>query len=184
MCMRWQECQWVRVPARPAARFLQPVLAKVISTLRAPKSSEGYRRIGGGSPLRRITEEQAAALAEALQQRGLRARVYVGMRYWSPFIDEAVEQVRRLGTQPGVCWGLGFRGTARRACAPACATVGCLQRGCGAGAVPGARQGGHLAEASRALAGSPGRAAKQVRRPCQRPRPRRGGERGLAAGDA
>ena len=78
----------------PAARFLQPVLAAVISTLRAPKSSEGYRRIGGGSPLRRITEEQAAALGEALQQRGLRARVYVGMRYWSPFIDDAVEQVR------------------------------------------------------------------------------------------
>ena len=70
------------------------MLAKVISTLRAPKSSEGYRRIGGGSPLRRITEEQGAALREALLQRGLRARVYVGMRYWSPFIDDAVEQVR------------------------------------------------------------------------------------------
>jgi ferrochelatase len=76
-----------------AARFLQPVLAKVISTLRAPKSSEGYRRIGGGSPLRRITEQQAAALGEALRARGLDARVYVGMRYWSPFIDDAVEQV-------------------------------------------------------------------------------------------
>ena len=69
------------------------MLAKVISTLRAPKSSEGYKRIGGGSPLRRITEEQAQALGEALKVRGLDARVYVGMRYWSPFIDDAVEQV-------------------------------------------------------------------------------------------
>ncbi len=76
-----------------AARFLQRPLAKLISTLRAPKSSEGYKAIGGGSPLRRITEEQAAALAQSLKRRGLAASVYVGMRYWTPFIDDAMEQV-------------------------------------------------------------------------------------------
>ena len=80
---------------RGAARFLQRPLAKLISTLRAPKSSEGYKAIGGGSPLRRITEEQAAALAQSLKGRGLDAKVYVGMRYWTPFIDDAMEQVRR-----------------------------------------------------------------------------------------
>ena len=111
----------------PAARFLQPVLAKVISTLRAPKSSEGYRRIGGGSPLRRITEEQGAALREALQERGLHARVYVGMRYWSPFIDDAVEQVRGGAT-------LG----SRMACARV--YVGCAT-GCSSSAVPLSRCG-------------------------------------------
>ena len=79
-----------------AARFLQRPLAKLISTLRAPKSSEGYKAIGGGSPLRRITEEQAAALAQSLKRRGLDASVYVGMRYWTPFIDDAMEQVRLL----------------------------------------------------------------------------------------
>ena len=76
-----------------AARFLQRPLAKLISTLRAPKSSEGYKAIGGGSPLRRITEEQADALAQSLKGRGLDAKVYVGMRYWTPFIDDAMEQV-------------------------------------------------------------------------------------------
>ena len=75
-----------------AARFLQRPLAKLISTLRAPKSSEGYKAIGGGSPLRRITEEQADALAQSLKRRGLEAKVYVGMRYWTPFIDDAMEQ--------------------------------------------------------------------------------------------
>lgn len=40
----------IRLPA--ALKFLQPVLANVISTLRSPKSSEGYAAIGGGSPLR------------------------------------------------------------------------------------------------------------------------------------
>ncbi len=70
------------------------MLAQAISTLRAPKSSEGYRKIGGGSPLRRITQEQADALEEALRVRGQDARVYVGMRYWYPFMEDAIAQAR------------------------------------------------------------------------------------------
>ena len=40
-------------------RFLQKPLAQFISVLRAPKSKEGYASIGGGSPLRQITDAQA-----------------------------------------------------------------------------------------------------------------------------
>nr|GMC96532.1 ferrochelatase-2, chloroplastic [Ipomoea batatas] len=40
-------------------RFLQKPLAQFISVARAPKSKEGYASIGGGSPLRRITDAQA-----------------------------------------------------------------------------------------------------------------------------
>lgn len=36
----------IRLPA--SVQFLQPVLATIISTLRAPKSAEGYKAIGGG----------------------------------------------------------------------------------------------------------------------------------------
>ncbi|CAA6660201.1 unnamed protein product [Spirodela intermedia] len=39
-------------------RFLQKPLAKFISVVRAPKSKEGYASIGGGSPLRLITDAQ------------------------------------------------------------------------------------------------------------------------------
>lgn len=39
-------------------RFLQRPLAQLISVLRAPKSKEGYASIGGGSPLRKITDDQ------------------------------------------------------------------------------------------------------------------------------
>ncbi|XP_066397235.1 ferrochelatase-1, chloroplastic-like isoform X1 [Miscanthus floridulus] len=39
-------------------RFLQRPLAKLIYTFRASKSKEGYASIGGGSPLRKITDEQ------------------------------------------------------------------------------------------------------------------------------
>jgi protoporphyrin/coproporphyrin ferrochelatase len=48
---------------------------------------ERYRRIGGISPLNRITEAQRAALEEAA---GL--PTYVGMKHWHPRIPEAVER--------------------------------------------------------------------------------------------
>lgn len=81
-----------RLPA--GVRFLQPLLASVIAGLRAPKSAEGYEAIGGGSPLRRITDDQAAAIREALRSKGLPdAEVYVAMRYWHPYTEEALQQV-------------------------------------------------------------------------------------------
>jgi hypothetical protein len=86
----------IRLPA--ALKGLQPALATLISTLRAPKSAEGYRAIGGGSPLRRITEEQAAALTAALHRKGMNdIDCYVAMRYWSPFTEDALEAVVQDG---------------------------------------------------------------------------------------
>ncbi|XP_057851923.2 ferrochelatase-2, chloroplastic isoform X2 [Cryptomeria japonica] len=76
-------------------RFLQQPLAKFISVFRAPKSREGYAAIGGGSPLRKITYEQADALRLALEGKKTPAKVYVGMRYWYPFTEEAIEQIKR-----------------------------------------------------------------------------------------
>lgn len=75
--------------------WLQSPLAWLISTLRAKKSQENYRQIGGGSPLRHITEAQAQALQEQLQQKGQDATVYVGMRYWHPFTEEAIARIKR-----------------------------------------------------------------------------------------
>lgn len=78
---------------------LRKMLAWTIATARQRKSRALYRRIGGGSPLRRITEGQAAALESALAARGTPARVYVGMRCWKPSIDEAVDRIRRDGVR-------------------------------------------------------------------------------------
>jgi ferrochelatase len=75
--------------------WLQKPLAWFISTMRAKKSQENYRLIGGGSPLRRITEEQAQAIQSRLQQKGQEATVYVGMRYWHPFTEEAITRLKR-----------------------------------------------------------------------------------------
>lgn len=76
-------------------RFMQKPLAWIISTQRYKKSRGYYEKIGGGSPLRRITDEQARALEGALQSRDINARAYVAMRYWKPFTEEALEQIRR-----------------------------------------------------------------------------------------
>jgi protoporphyrin/coproporphyrin ferrochelatase len=83
----------IRLPE--AIRFIQPALASVIASLRAPKSAEGYKAIGGGSPLRKITQDQASALATSLRAKGQDAEVYVAMRYWHPYTEEALEQVKR-----------------------------------------------------------------------------------------
>ena len=75
--------------------LLQAPLAWLISSLRAKKSQENYKKIGGGSPLRRITEAQAQALQARLEQSGNPVKVYVGMRYWHPFTEEAIAQVKQ-----------------------------------------------------------------------------------------
>ncbi|HIK15439.1 MAG TPA: ferrochelatase [Leptolyngbyaceae cyanobacterium M33_DOE_097] len=75
--------------------WLQRPLAWMISSLRSKKSQENYRQIGGGSPLRRITEEQAQALRVKLKEKGEDVSIYVGMRYWHPFTEEAIARIKR-----------------------------------------------------------------------------------------
>jgi protoporphyrin/coproporphyrin ferrochelatase len=77
--------------------WLQSPLAWFISTARSQRSQENYKLIGGGSPLRRITEEQGQALREQLQHNGQDVSVYIGMRYWHPFTEEAIAQIKRDG---------------------------------------------------------------------------------------
>src|SRR3989454_3027633 len=49
-----------------------------------------YARIGGRSPIRELTEAQAAGVRRALDER---FAVYVGMRHWHPYIRDVVEQI-------------------------------------------------------------------------------------------
>ncbi|MBZ5536428.1 MAG: ferrochelatase [Acidobacteriia bacterium] len=75
--------------------WLRKAVAWFIATTRRKKSSGYYAQIGGGSPLRRITEDQAAALEKKLANEGLNVRAFVGMRCWRPTIDEALETIQR-----------------------------------------------------------------------------------------
>ena len=78
----------------PFARLGRKPLAKLISTTRARKVQHHYATIGGGSPIRRFTEQQARALEEELSRAGLDARCFVAMRYWHPFTREAIAQLQ------------------------------------------------------------------------------------------
>ncbi len=63
---------------------------------------ERYRKIGGRSPLREITERQAQALGATLRERGVAATVEVGMRHWQPRIAAAVQRLTERGVTRAV----------------------------------------------------------------------------------
>jgi ferrochelatase len=68
-------------------------LAKFISWRRAPVAQEIYGKIGGGSPILKLTRDQASALEAALRGGG-DTRVFVAMRYWHPFAEETAAEVK------------------------------------------------------------------------------------------
>ncbi|KAL7503501.1 hypothetical protein ACHAXN_001285 [Cyclotella atomus] len=77
---------------------LQSLVAFIISKRRAPKSREAYNSIGGGSPILQYTKAQAELMTKALSERhGITAKAYIGMRYWYPFTEEALDQIRQDG---------------------------------------------------------------------------------------
>ena len=93
--------------------LFQNPIARLISVLRSKKTENMYSLIGGKSPIFDITGAQAEALEKALNQKSeVRSqesevnnyspftihhsrsfKVYVGMRYWHPFIQDTVQKV-------------------------------------------------------------------------------------------
>jgi len=74
--------------------FLQPLLARFIARRRSGKVSAYYSKIGGKSPIRELTEQQASELEKKL---GDRYRCFVAMRYSRPDTAEALAAVSREG---------------------------------------------------------------------------------------
>lgn len=56
-----------------------------------------YDAIGGRSPLPEITRSQAAELQRALEETGIRATVFAGMKHWRPFIRDVVGAIVAQG---------------------------------------------------------------------------------------
>jgi ferrochelatase len=105
--------------------FLQKPLARLIAMLRSKKTESYYRLIGGRSPILDITNAQAKALEEALNKRAEAQesrsaeaknqtselpdlpihpfthspffKVYVGMRYWHPLIENVIPEIYNDG---------------------------------------------------------------------------------------
>jgi len=72
---------------------LRKAIAFTIATLRHKKSQGYYRQIGGGSPLRKLTEEQAKAVQDELRNRGHDVETFVGMCTWHPFFAETLPKI-------------------------------------------------------------------------------------------
>lgn len=70
--------------------FIERVTGRELPPERLAVSVEKYRIIGGGSPLCGISRRQAALMQSALLRAGVKAKVYLGMRYWNPGIGKAV----------------------------------------------------------------------------------------------
>jgi len=77
----------------------RPLVAKVISKLRAPSSAEKYALIGGKSPLVEGTEAQARALAPVL---GPGFSVHMAMRCGQPNTEAAVQEALAAGATQGL----------------------------------------------------------------------------------
>ncbi|MGO9614088.1 MAG: ferrochelatase [Dissulfurispiraceae bacterium] len=97
--------------------FLQKTIAYLIASSRAKKTRRAYGKIGGMSPLLAITNAQAKCLEEYLNSQVLEQspghddnpilskretggfKVYVGMRYWHPLIEEVLDKMHRAGVK-------------------------------------------------------------------------------------
>ncbi len=64
--------------------------------------THNYQLIGGRSPLLDIVKRQGAALEQLLNADGPRYKVYLGMRHWSPWIEDTVRDMLNDGIQRAV----------------------------------------------------------------------------------
>lgn len=92
LCALFADKDIIRLPA--LMRPFQSMLARVISRRRAPKVRPRYEAMGGGSPLQRITNEQAQRL-----EKEIGCPVHVAMRYTKPWAHEAVERLKAQGAK-------------------------------------------------------------------------------------
>lgn len=74
---------------------MQPLTARLIASKRSEKVKPRYKAIGGASPINKLTQEQAQALSKELNKdiTDVDFNVFVGMRYWHPYIGETMVDI-------------------------------------------------------------------------------------------
>ncbi|MDI6801382.1 MAG: ferrochelatase [Thermodesulfovibrionales bacterium] len=90
--------------------FIQKPIASLIANLRAKKTQDAYNLIGGKSPLVEVTNAQAKALEDLLNSkfeiRNSKFKTYVGMRYWHPYIEDALKKMYADGIRQIIAFPL------------------------------------------------------------------------------
>ncbi len=85
------------IRVRPA--ILRKTVAAAIAITRKNTSRKLYASIGGGSPIRRLTEEQAAGVERLLRQRGRNAIARAAMNCSSPLVEDVVRELAGAGVR-------------------------------------------------------------------------------------
>ncbi|MEO8189105.1 MAG: ferrochelatase [Acidobacteriota bacterium] len=83
------------IRVRPA--ILRKAIAGSIALARKKASRELYRAIGGGSPIRRLTDQQAAGVERRLAQLGRAIPVKTAMTCSAPLVEDVVRELARSG---------------------------------------------------------------------------------------
>jgi ferrochelatase len=78
---------------------LRAFVAWMIATARAGKSKRLYQQIGGGSPIRRLTDDQAREVETRLRAKGRDVCVRTAFSCSQPLIEEVVSELRRQGVE-------------------------------------------------------------------------------------
>ncbi|MBF8247045.1 MAG: ferrochelatase [Rickettsia sp.] len=78
--------------------FLRNLFAFLISFFRYKKIRSSYALMGDGSPLLRETENQAKILEQRLNSDSKKVifKVFISMRYWHPFSNETVRNIKKF----------------------------------------------------------------------------------------
>ncbi|XP_046575841.1 LOW QUALITY PROTEIN: ferrochelatase, mitochondrial-like [Haliotis rubra] len=87
----------------PAQSKLAPYIAK----RRTPSIQTQYRKIGGGSPIKRWTETQGQGMVDILDKISPETaphKFYVGFRYANPLTEDAIEQMEEDGIERAVAF--------------------------------------------------------------------------------
>ena len=77
--------------------FIRYPLAKLISNRRAPTAKKIYQKLGGSSPILKLTEEQSKALEMKLNNddENSHYKTFVVMRCWHPRAEEVIKNVKK-----------------------------------------------------------------------------------------
>ena len=85
----------IRIPFAP----LRKLVAWAISTSRAAGSRTMYQKIGGGSPIRRLTDQQAEATRVSLAKKGLQTVTRTAFNCSDPLVEDVVEALAKDGVK-------------------------------------------------------------------------------------
>jgi len=85
----------IRIRFTPLRKFV----AWAISTAREKESKMMYQKIGGGSPIRRLTDQQAEAARSALEKRGFHTEIRAAFTCSRPLVEDVVKSLAQSGVK-------------------------------------------------------------------------------------